>query len=479
MPTANKPPVQGLHSTEIISSLDIDEPDVLRTLFSTKGDQWKSSFGRIIQMCGFSSPTDQEIYYHYEDDDFMRPIEVSGPIVTAGAGLGHLAFVVPLAATDVFTDAISGTHIFPRVNDVIRFPNNGTGTGTDREALITAVSPGTPSITAKLKNATDTVPVLASGDLIIITSGGSAEGTGQPEGTIRNVKKYSNKLQIIKESWKGTGTEMSNGKWIKQTSEGVDISMYYMYGQQQVDYMMQMKHDGALLWGQTTPATALVDPSASATGRFVQFTKGLIPEIKDRGTTIPYPIGAFDITKFNESAQVVEDNRGGGVMGVFYGFPLGIELEDLLVDYLDNTDIKYAVEGSGANYKKMVSIGFRGIIKADTVFLFKKLGTLSNTNTYSAAGFEDHVNIAVVIPIRKDMAFSDDQKKSMTEVPTFGERYKKLGSYNRKTETFEINGTGHNGKRILIAEDVDNLYTRSHIGFHGMAFNQMQLWQGE
>ncbi len=476
MPTNLRPPVQAPHASEVISSLDIDEPDVLRVLYSTKGDQWKNEFVRIIQMIGFTSPAEQETYFHYEDDDFHRPVTVAGAIT--GTGAAHAAFTVTLAATDVFTDGLTTPHIFPRVGDVIKLPNNGTGTGTDREALVISVNPAGPSFQAKLKDAAATVPTLSAGDLIIIVSGGFAEGTGQPRGTVRNVKKYSNKLQIIKEKWEGTGTEMTNGKWIKSTSEGQDISMYYAYGMQQVDYELALKIDGALLWGQPAPATAIVDP-LSSTGRFVHFTKGMIPEIKDRGETVEYPIGAFDITKFNEAAQIAENNRAGRTMCVFYSFPLGVELEDLLVDYLDNTHVQYAFEASGMQYKKMVSIGFKGIEKAETVFLFKKLGTLSNTNTYAAPGFEDHNNLAVVCPMRKEPTYSaDGQRLTTKDVPTFGMRYKKLGSYSRLTQTWTIDGTGHSGERMLIEEDVAKLNTRAHIGFHGAAFNQMQLWQG-
>jgi len=474
---ANKPPVQAVHATEVISTLDIDEPDILRTLYSRKGDQWKNEFVRIIQMCGFSKPSDQESYSHYEDDDFHRSIEVSGAIT--GTGASHANFTVTLAATDVFTDGISVPHIYPRVGDVITLPNNGTGTGVDREALITSVNAAGPSFTAKLKSATATVPVLAAGAWIIITSGGSAEGSGQPTGTVRNVRKYTNNHQIIKEKWEGTGTEISNGKWIKMTSEGVDIMSYYRYGQQQVDYLLALKIDGALLWGQTAPANAIVDPSPSATGRFVRFTKGMIPEIKDRGETVAYPIGAFDITKFNEAAQIAEDNRAGRTMAIFYSFPLGVEMEDLLVDYLDNTAISYAFDGSGVNSTKMVSVGFKGIQKAETVFLFKKLGTLSNTTTYAEVGFEDKNNLAVVCPMRKDQAYTTSDARTVTDVPTFGMRYKKLGPYSRLTQVWEIDGTGHSSQRMLIDEDVARLNTRAHVGFHGIAFNQMQIWQGE
>ena len=476
---ANRPPVQAIQASEVISTLDIDEPDILRTLYSRKGDQWKNEFVRIIQMCGFSFPADQEVYYHYEDDDYHRSIEVAGGIT--GTGASHANFTVTLAATDVFMDSISGLHIFPRVGDILTLPNNGTGTGVDRQALVTSVNAAGPSLTAKLlESPSYTVPDLVAGDKIIITSGAAAEGTGQPKGTVRNVRKYSNQLQIIKETWEGTGTEMTNGKWIRQTSEGKDITSYYLYGQEQVDYELALKMDGALMFGRPAAASAVVDPSPEATGRFVRTTKGMVPEIKDRGTTITYPIGAFDITRFNEAAQVAENERAGRTMAIFYSFPLGVELEDLLVDYLDNTDISYAFEGSGANSKKMVSIGFKGIQKAETVFLFKKLGTLSNTTTYAEVGYEDYNNMAIVCPLRMDQAYKADDSKTIMDVPTFGMRYKKQGSYSRLTQVWEIDGTGHKAsQRMLIPQDVAYLYTRAHVGFHGTAFNQMQLWQGE
>jgi len=471
-----------LYATEFISGLDIDKPNVMRSLYKKYGDQWMSTFTVMTKSLGFTLETDQEVYRHYEDDVWHRAITVSGAI--SGTGASHAAFTIPLAATDVFTDALSGTNIFPRVGDIIELPNNGTGTGTDRQAIITAVTPGTPSVTAKLiEDPTYTVPTLSAGDKIIIISGAFAEGTDQPKSLAYNIKKYTNKLQIVKETWKGTGTQITQGTWFENTNDGGTWKYgFASYGMEKVDYEMALKQDGALLFQRPAAATAVVDPigeNGVTTGRYVPTTKGMFPEMQDRSPQVPYTVGSMSITKFNQIATKIEQNNGGSkTYCVFHSFNLGLELEDLMVDYMDNTNVSYIVNASGAMEDNIVAIGFKGFMKAGITFLFKKLGTLSNTQTYGAAGFEYRQNLAFCLPMSRTTVYADPQKRDTMDAPTWGVRYKKLGAYSRMTETWTINGTGMTGQRKISENDSDKLFTRSHLGYHGIAFEQMVLVTG-
>ena len=482
MPQDNKAPVQGIHATEYISVMDIDKPAILDELFETKGDQWYGFFNKIIQAWGFENPVNQESYSHYEDDDYARPIRVGVGGVAGATGGSQVAFTVPLAVGDVFTNGIGGKSIFPRVGDMVLWPNNLGSAIKNLQGHVVAVAPTTSpaTITVKLNKAAWSTPATPEGTNLIVFSGAFAEGTGQPKGTTRNIRKRSNNLQKIKETWEGTGTEMTNGKWITYTSGGRDINAFYAYGMSQVDYMMMLKTDGALLFGQPTDTSApgIVDPLPEATGRFLSTTKGLYHSIvDDGGNVMPYPIGSFSIDKFNEGAQWVEDERAGNMQMVLHSFGLGIELEDLLVDYLKDTDVSYV---AGENTEKVVRVGFRGIHKAGITYAFKKLDSLSNTNTYRNTGFEDKQNMAFVMPVGKSLGYDDSRRSGASMRPLFGLRYKSHAGYNRKSEVYEINGTMHRpALRPVISQDIDNLYSRADIGFHMMCANKFQIWQGQ
>ena len=473
----NKAPVEGIQATSYMSGLDATEPEVMRVLFERLGDQWRGSAYKIIQFMGFERPTSNEVVTHYEDDHFQRALEIGVGGLAGGLGAAHAAFNIPLAATEVFTDTNGGTHVFARVGDIVMFPNKAGGT-TDLQALVTAVAPGTPQITCKLLKTGWTTHALSAGDKFIVLSGASSEMTGQPKGTIRNVRKKQFRLQKIKETWTGSGDEMTNGYWFKETSGGQDISLFYAYGMAQVDYMMLQKTDGALLFGQEVETNNITDPFPEATGNPVRTMKGIVPTIREEGNIINYPFGGFAISDFNQSAKIANTERAGSAMMVWYGFELMQELEDLLIDYTSDTNISYVVGAS--NNDKMLHLGFQSIHKSGVTFLFKKRDALSNPNSFGAEGFEDKQNMAIVFPISNATAYADEARTRSESRPKFGIRYKALGPYSRRMQVWEVNGTGHDGPaKMVLSQDIANLYSRAHLGFQGMCFNQWQLWQAE
>lgn len=474
----NLAPVEGIQAMAYMSALDADEPDVMRTLFRRRGDQWKGSAYKIIQFMGFETPASQEVLTHYEDDSFMRPIRVGVAGLAGGLGGAHAAFNIPVDPLDVFTDGNGGTHLFARKGDIIMFPNKSGGT-YDLQGIVTAVTPGTPQITVKLLKTGWTTHALNAGDNIIILSGAFSEMTGQPKGTIRNTRKKQARMQIIKESWQGSGSEMTQGKWFKTDSEGKDLTLFYADGMEQVDYLMMMKIDGALLFGQEIDTANILDPMDENTGNPVRTTKGAVHLIREEGNIINYPFGGFSIANFNQSAEFAEKERSGGAMMVWYGFQLMQEIEDLLIDYTSDTNISHVV--GQENNDKMLHLGFRSIHKSGVTFMFKKLDLLSNPETFGAPGFEDKQNMALVFPVSKAMAYDNaDRSGRAVERPSFGIRYKALGGYNRRMQVWETDGTGHNPRvRPVLSQDIANLYSRSHIAFQGMCFNKWQLWQAE
>lgn len=477
-PSNLKPPVSGAvpYASNLVSPMDIDMPDVSDELAEVLGDQWLSGFGQIQRAMGYDRPTTQETYYHYQDDWYIRTIRTA-EAVTAGMGAAGATFTLDIDANDIYTVG-SKKLMYAKKGNIVLFPTRLTN-GVFYRAFVTDVSPATtpPTITFQLLDSTQSMPALASGIEVIVNSYAGGEGTGQPDATMRNILKRSGKLQIIKATMRATGTEISNGKWFKKTSNGEQIPIFYSYSMQQVGYDMALAEDGALMWMDYTTNTITAPYDAFNIGVPIQTTEGLIPCITKRGNVLPYNIGSFDITDFNQSGLIAESERSGSTMAGFSSYTLLTEMEDVLVDYLKYNDVKYAF-GDRAQY--LVEIGFQGIRKAGVLYMWKKLDVLSHPQLYAAPGYEDLNNMAVFMPIKRTKAYLDPEKKGTAMLPSFGQRYKQLGSYNRRSQAWNVDGSGYEtpANRMVSEYDINQMYMRSHIGGEYTAENQMQLWQG-
>lgn len=477
MPTVNRPPVQGVNASEYISVLDIEKPVIMDKLFERKDDQWGEYFMWIMKSFGFELPVNQTSYSHFEDDDWIRPIKLGGSL-SSGQGGSQAAFNVTLHADDVFTDggATPAAHLFPRVGDIFMFPQV-TGGVADKTAVVTAVTPGGPTVTLKFQNSAWTTDALSSGAYLILAGGQFAEGSGMPDGVIDNLIKKTNYTHIIKEAWGGTGTEMTNGKWVTVTSGGRSIRMFYADGQHKMDHRMLYKIDGTLMHSNLTSSSpGIVDP-LSGTNRKMQSTMGLLPWIRQEGEEIPYPIGGFTMSKFDFIAKRIANQKGGKTYMWLHGFDLGTEIENTLTDFLKNTAVDYT---SNSDQQEMiVRIGFKSVIKNGVTHLFKFYGNFNNQNSYGL--YPSFQNRAVLLPVGRAKAYKDQQKSEYRDAPMFGYRYKMDGNINRKMVVATLNGiNGYNTVNGPVhVNDTSGYYSLSDIGFEGMCGNKFFILQGQ
>lgn len=476
-PQNQKPPVSAVvpYATQLITPMDIDMPDVSPELAECLGDQWKSGFGQIQRAMGYSKSTTQETYKHYFDDLYIRKTR-TGASISAGTGAAGAEFTLTIDTNDRYTVG-SKQFLYLKKGQIVMFPTQLTG-GVKYRAIVKDVTVATPSVTLQLLDSTQSLPALSSGINLIGFTYGAAEGSGQPDATLRNIQNRSGRLQKIKSTMRATGTEISQGKWFKKGTESGDMLFFYSYAMKQVEYEMQMYEDGALMWGDFTTnsvSNPLTDPFGL--GTLVYTTEGLVTATEKRGNVLPYNIGSFDITDFNQSSVVSEGENSGNTQAVFASNNFLIEVEDVLVDYLKHTEIQYAF-GESARY--VAEIGFQGIRKADVLYMFKKLEVLSHPELYAAPGFEDLTNMAMVIPVKRAKGYWDAEKRDPAMLPTFGQRYKELGGYNRRSQAWQIDGSGFEtpANRMVSEYDVNQLFQRSDIGGEYMCENQFQLWTG-
>ena len=467
----NKPPVQGDVSQVNISVLDIDKPDILNQLFQTKGDQWKSDFYKMMQLIGLEKPVTQPSFSHYEDSDFERVARIGVGGVAAAAGAAHATITVPLSALDVFTNELGAETVFPLVGDVWTFPNKAGNTNVDLQCQVIAVDPTVPDMDVKLLISTDTTSTgYVEGDVMVKVSSAFSAGTDQPEGTLRNFVKKDFRTQIFKATEKIEGSEATNGKWFTEVATtGENITKIWNYMQQQMDYTHLANISTAMLFQQEVDNNGIIDPLPYASGNPVRTTKGLKPSIlTGGGHAETYPIGGFSVSKYDRMSQIFEDEKAGGSGVWLYGFPMGVEMENELVNYNHDTQISYSF---GDRTDRVVALGFKQITKAERTFMFKKLGAFSDRARMGQYAYVR--NSGFVLPLDNRIVYSDMNKSDSRSQPTILLRYKALAGYSRRNETFTINGTGATtSERIISSVDKDSINTRCEIGFEHVAVNQ-------
>jgi len=289
------------------------------------------------------------------------------------------------------------------------------------------------------------------------------------------VIRYENETQILKETLTATGSEMTDQKWFTALSKpgSKDIYAYYLKGQLDADYRLQLKIDGALLFQKRTDNSIIDTTNTNVTNAPIKTTEGLVPYIRRVGNTIPYTPGLFSVQKFNEAIKILDKNFAGDDICTLLGIDADLEIEDRLVDFFKDTNIQLAVRKATMslfdnNRALEASIGFKYLVKGLRTFYFKRMAVFSNPNLYGASGY-DQAGLGVLIPmaIKKNR----NPKAKMQDIPTFGARYKKLGPYSRFMEVWNVSGAGPQSGYV-IADDIHNHYMRCHVGAHFIAGNQ-------
>ncbi len=450
--------VSGIYATEIISTFDIDKPERLNTLFRRRGDQGMGYF-RLLESLGFKMPVAQDTYEHDEEDWVHETFHSRNIVAAPGPGNNSLITLDPV-------DLDGGNRFYPRLWDTVMFVNEVTGQIID----IDTTAPAAPILTVRPNGLTAAIPALVAGQELIIISGAFSEGSEQPEGAVAGTFHYDNDAQIIKETLKATGTEMTNQKWFTKVSNpnAKNIPAYYLKGQLDTDYRMNLKIDGALLFQQRTTNT-MIDPD---TNRQLLTTEGLVPYIRRVGNTVNYTPGLFSVQRFNEVVKLLDKEHAPSYICMMNGINLDIEIEDTLVDYFKDTNINFVTGRTTGDLFKgneglAMSVAFRLFVKGERTFALKRMPIFSHARLYGASGYST-AGLGVLIPMsrKKDKLTKDD-------LPTIGVRYKKLGPYNRMMEVWNVSGAGPFQK--VISRDIHQHFQRCHVGAHHMAGNQMLL----
>jgi len=447
--------VTPIYASEIVSGFDVWKPEQLADLFKRYGDQGMGYF-MLLKTLGFEKPVAQDSYSHWEENLKHVSFKTRNNVSSPGAGADAL---ITLHADDL--DA--SNRFYPRLWDTVIFANEVTG----QIVTIDVSTPSAPVVTVRPNKSTDNIGALTAGDTVAIISNAFSEGSGQPRGAFTGVEKYSNYTQIIKESLEVTGTEMTNQTWLNLN--GMEGAPFYYAGITDIDYRMNLRIEGALLFQKPTTNTSMTD---TVTSRQVQTTEGLIPYIRRKGNLYPYTTGTLQVTDFDNIDRTLDKEFAGNYICGLLGIDLHQQIENVLQAYFQDTNIQYTKEVVndelfGGNSGKAATVNFKMLTKSERTYMFKRMKTFSNRNTYGSPGFK-MPSMGVFLPInsKKDPVNGDN-------VRSIGCRYKALGPYSRKMEIYDVKGAGSGLK--VTEFDKQNTYMRCHIGAHHRGGNQFIL----
>ena len=441
--------VSAQMSNTLVSLFNIHKPEKANFLFRKYGKQGVTAF-QFLQSVGAVTPVAQGTYSHYEEDWIHATITPSADVT--GAASATIQIVVSAADID------AAGNFYGRVGDIVMFSNGA-------KAQVIAKNQGAATL--------DIRPLLAATALsakqdepIIITSNSFAEGTDQPEGRVSKAYEYSFNTQIIKEKVASTGTELTNQNWFNSI-DGTTINAWFDKAKSiDLDYRMALAIDGMILYGETGDNTGLLGSTSS----------GLVSGVTSQGGNATYTPGLFSVSYFDQMNRYLDKQQSGNEYVGLLGYQAFQDVENTLSNVFTQNPIIFA-GGAGKTFgnlmygdnmqsltDKSVEIGFRSITKTDRTFHLLKLPQLSNPKLYGATGFSEAGRM-IFCPLDKPIAPKGGA------MPHLAVRYKELGGYSRKMESWFIGGAGNIPVKTTGVDNVE-LNSRAEMGAEQFALNQ-------
>lgn len=251
---------------------------------------------------------------------------------------------------------------------------------------------------------------IPAGVTTLVNLGNSfAEDTGQPDGRETRLIKYSNDIQIIKNSYKVTGSAMGQKSWVKVQGG----YRWYLEGIADTRKMHSGNIELNALVGEKVSAT-------SSTFNNLGQMEGMIPSINTYGVVEGYTSGSLSLDDFANVADAFAKNRGSKENMLFSGIGFKREVSDLLrtSEGLKAGGVQYA--GLGGE-QRAVNLGFESFTYSDYTFHTKTLQAFNDPKTLAETIY---ANYAVIVPTGNTTAF--DFGKTKVNVPAMQMVYQEV-----------------------------------------------------
>jgi len=430
----------GTTTAGSLSKRDVDEQ-----LIKRYGDQGITG---LMEFLGTKKETQAQTFEHYEEALLHNSFtgSISGDDLTVASGDRDSAGNTAVRDGDLLLGN-SGTMFY-----VTGQHDDGEASSQPEEQFrIKVVSTG-----AVATGQTDTT--------FAIVGNAYAESTEQPIGITPRVHQYSNKCQIIKESFTVSGSEATNAVYVKV--EGGYL--WYLKGEADTYQRFQDYAELAMIVGQAGDSTLTDAATDTGTGTVVT-TEGLLPFIENKGQSMDLGSSAITMADFDAAVKSLDKYRGAKEMALYAGINLSLDIDDLLAS-------QGAYAAGGANYgtfsnsKDMaLNLGFNSFSRGGYTFHKKTYDLFNRPDLLGASGF-NYNGYGMCIPM-------DSQKdaKSGEKIPSLRMRYKAANGYSRENEHWLTGGAVLQNK----TNEKDELRCnyRTERGFEGFAPNRFLLFK--
>ena len=438
-------------SADLIASGDtgasLHTRDVDEQLIKRYGNQGITG---LMELLGSKKETTANTFEHYEETFLHNTFKAT----TAGSGV----YVIDPNDTDTdnTTADLQGA---VRAGDLLL-----GATGTMYYVAVTSNSPDEFT----LKNVSD--GALSTTDTQFSVVGNAyAEQTDQGEGLTPKVHHYSNKCQIIKESFVVSGSEATNAVYVKVNSpESGSGYLWYLQGEADTHQRFMDYSELAMIVGDAGDNT-LTNAATDAVGGSIKTTEGLLKFIENKGQSMDLGSSAITMADFDASVKSLDKYRGSKEMALYAGINLSLDIDDLLA-----SQGAYAAGGANygtfANNKDMaLNLGFNSFSRGGYTFHKKTYDLFNRPDLLGAATFK-YNGFGMCIPM-------DSQKdaKSGEKIPSLRMRYKAANGYSREMEHWLTGGAVLQNKTNGLDELKCNY--RTERGFEGFAPNRFLLFK--
>jgi hypothetical protein len=460
---ANTYPTSGVLTQSIMSVYDAMKPQYSATLFSRYGDQYMPFF-QWLRAMGRELPVANDTWYNYQENRYHRTITVNAQVASPGA---DTAQEIVLKSTDLD----SSYNFYPRLNDIITYPNGVTG------LIYDITGEGTSTITLKVHplKAANALPQVEADQVLSITSGAFAAGTGQPYGTVVGATKFTFNAQIFKETVEAEGTTLVNELWYQVMDDNRSVKGWYSPGYLRADYLMGLKIDGAFFTGEERTSTSanLKVASGDGAGNYANTTRGMIPWLRAEGLTQAITSGSFDIKKLDEcSLYLKSQGITSGVALWMQGAKLANDVENAAKTYLEYTGADFTKVTNilfGGNQEMAVALNFKAFTKGGVTYMCKVMDQWSNPVTFGATGYE-YDQYGIIMP----MSSFKDAKSGVT-TDNILTRVRAMDGYDRRFTMWKVGAAGPDMSTYVNGIDKLSHYLRAHLGLEFNKVNQCIL----
>jgi len=264
-------PLYGTRNVLTAFDLAPNRPDVAMELIRKFSHQFKHTAGLDFMLMGREIGISSESHHAYTEGRFWNTMTADAQVVQTGAG-----------NPQVINVTLDNGAFFPKVGHVILYPGNARV-----QALVTAVTAADPAVVTVVPFGNTNLPQIDAGDELVILTSAWGEGTAQPDPSAPTYDRLDYFLQIFKEKYAITGSQLTNKLEFSVDEDGTTIGVYNTGLADTEARLLRMQEMAFLLGNGDANVHAALNAAGltTATSNFVQTTKGLVQWIAEQGGT--------------------------------------------------------------------------------------------------------------------------------------------------------------------------------------------------